>query len=164
MNESNITTKPRAPNINRSSVHEEMVKRLTSEKPHGKDCTLFPTIRELLCFAALLGYSQERRIPLDPKEGVEDVSYQQFERNDSDVLIFLIAIAESKNTDILRDGQEHKCAEIFEEYANGGLQIIRECLQSGGGENPDHDIYHMLSEHGYLASNNDSSDTPTIEF
>jgi hypothetical protein len=44
----------RAPNINRSRVHEEMVQRLSTQKLPNSERTLFPTIRELLCFAALL--------------------------------------------------------------------------------------------------------------
>ena len=71
----------RAPNINRSRIHEDMVQRLAMQKLPGTDRTLFPTIRELLCFAALLGYSENRRLPLDKDKGVEDVSYQQFERS-----------------------------------------------------------------------------------
>jgi len=141
-----------------------MVQRLTSEKPHGKDCTLFPTIRELLCFAALLGYSQNRRMPLDKGKGVEDVSYQQFERVGADDLIFLIALSDSKDPEILRDGQEDKCAEIFEEYTNGGLQIIYESLQQFGGEYPDRDILSMLIEQGYLPDNQEESDPSGIEF
>ena len=76
----------RAPNINRSRIHEEMVQRLAMQKLPDTDRTLFPTIRELLCFAALLGYSEKRRIPLDRDKGVEDISYQQFERGDAEDL------------------------------------------------------------------------------
>ncbi|MGO8485128.1 hypothetical protein AB9F39_39290, partial [Rhizobium leguminosarum] len=67
---------PRAPNINRSRVHGEMLQRLVTKLP-GLSRSIFPTIRELLCFAELLGYSEKRRTPLDRGEGVEDVSYQQ---------------------------------------------------------------------------------------
>ncbi len=154
----------RAPNINRSHVYEDMVQRLTSEKPHGKDYTLFPTIRELLCFAALLGYSQSRRLPLKKEKGVEDVSYQQFEHVGADDLIFLIALSESKDPEILREGQEGKCAEIFEEYANGGLKIIFESLQQFGGEYPDRDILNMLIEQGYISGTHEESDLSGIKF
>ena len=37
----------------------------------GSDRKLFPTIRELLCFAALLGFSEQRRVPLDRAAGVD---------------------------------------------------------------------------------------------
>jgi dnd system-associated protein 4 len=154
----------RAPNINRSRVHEEMVQRLAVEKLPGSDRTLFPTIRELLCFVALLGYSESRRISLDKEKGVEDVSYQQFERGDAEDLIYLIALADSKDPEILKDGEESRCAEIFEEYANGGLQILGEALRRGGGEYPDRDILELLKEHGYLSADEEEPDISGISF
>ncbi|MER8464534.1 DNA phosphorothioation-associated protein 4 [Mesorhizobium sp. M1396] len=153
----------RAPNINRSRVHEEMVQRLVS-KLAGMPRALFPTIRELLCFAALLGYSEKRRTPLDKNDGVEDVSYQQFERGDAEDLIWLIALAEMKDTEILKDGEEGRCAEIFEEYANGGLFILREVLQRSGGEYPDRAIVDALHEMKYLTGDDTEPDLSSLKF
>lgn len=154
----------RAPNINRSRIHEEMVQRLAMEKLPGAERTLFPTIRELLCFAALLGYSESRRIPLDRDKGVEDISYQQFERGDAEDLIYLIALAETKDPEILKDGEESRCAEIFEEYANGGLQILREAMLRGGAEYPDRDILELLKERAYLGIEEKEPDLSGIKF
>lgn len=154
----------RAPNINRSRTHEDMIQRLAVLKLPGTERQLFPTIRELLCFAALLGYSEKRRLPLDKENGVEDVSYQQFERGDAEDLIYLIALAETKDPEILKDGEESRCAEIFEEYANGGLQIIREAMLRGGGEYPDRDILELLNERGYLNLEDDVPDVSRVTF
>ncbi|WP_417729242.1 DNA phosphorothioation-associated protein 4 [Roseovarius sp.] len=154
----------RAPNINRSRAHEDMVQRLAMQKLPGSERTLFPTIRELLCFAALLGYSENRRLPLDKEKGVEDVSYQQFERGDSEDLIYLIALADTKDPEILKDGEESRCAEIFEEYANGGLQIMHEAMLRGGGEYPDRDILELLKEQGYLSADEEEPDVAGISF
>jgi len=154
----------RSPNINRSRVHENMVQRLAMEKLPGADRTLFPTIRELLCFAALLGYSENRRLPLDRDKGVEDISYQQFERGNAEDLVYLIALAATKDPEILKDGEESRCAEIFEEYANGGLQIIQESMLRGGGEYPDRDILEFLKEQKYLNIEDDEPDISGINF
>jgi len=132
-------TSGRSPNINRSRIHEEMVQRLAMQKLPGAERTLFPTIRELLCFAALLGYSEWRRVPLDAEAGVEDVSYQQFERGDAE-------------------------AEIFEAYANGGLHILREKMQRSGGEFPDRDILELLRENHYLNGEDEDPDISGITF
>ena len=119
----------RAPNINRSKLHEDLVQRLSMVNIPGSDRKLFPTIRELLCFAALLGFSEQRRVPLDRSAGVEDISYQQFERDSAaEDLLWTIAVAETQDTEVLRDGEEARCATIFEEYANGGFEIITEWL------------------------------------
>lgn len=154
----------RAPNINRSRNHEDMVQRLAMLKFPGADRTLFPTIRELLCFAALLGYSEGRRLPLDPSAGTEDVSYQQFERGDAEDLIYLVALAETKDPEILKDGEESRCAEIFEEYANGGLQILRDAMLRSGGEYPDRDILELLLKKGYLTVEDTEPDVSGISF
>ncbi|MYA48225.1 MAG: DNA phosphorothioation-associated protein 4 [Candidatus Dadabacteria bacterium] len=154
----------RAPNINRSRIHEDLVQKLAVQKLNGAQRSLFPTIRELLCFAAILGYSENRRIPLDKDEGVEDISYQQFERGDAEDLVYLIALAEEKDPEILRDGNEGSCAEIFEEYANGGLQVIQEALVRGGGEYPDRDIMEMLKEKGFLEGDSSELDVSEINF
>jgi dnd system-associated protein 4 len=154
----------RAANINRSRLHEDMVQRLAVVKLPGADRTLFPTIRELLCFAALLGYSEGRKVPLDKDAGVEDVSYQQFERGDAEDLIYLIALAETKNPDVLKDGAESECAAIFEEYANGGLEILRDVMLRSGGEYPDRDIVELLQTSGYLNVDDAEPDASGVSF
>jgi dnd system-associated protein 4 len=154
----------RAPNINRSRIFEDLVQRLAGQPLPGFDRRLFPTIRELLCFAALLGYSEGRRIPLDKNAGVEDISYQQFERGDAENLIFLIALAETKNVEILREGNEGECAMIFEEYANGGLAIIKDSLLRSGGEYPDRALKSLLRERGYLLEAQPDPDLGAIAF
>jgi len=154
----------RAPNINRSRVYEDTVQRLAMIKLPNAERALFPTIRELLCFAALLGYSEERRAPLDRTDGVEDVSYQQFERGDTEDLIYLIALAETKDPEVLKNGYESRCAEIFEEYANGGLQILHDTLLKSGGEYPDRDILELLLKSGYLNVDDTEPDVSGVSF
>ena len=154
----------RSSNINRSRNHEDMIQRLAMLKLPDAERTLFPTIRELLCFAALLGYSEGRRLPLDPSAGTEDVSYQQFERGDAEDLIYLIALAETKDPAVLREGEEGRCAEIFEEYANGGLQILHDAMLQSGGEYPDRDILELLLKSGYLNVDDTEPDVSGISF
>lgn len=151
-------------NINRSRQYEEIVQLLAAQKLPGSERSLFPTIRELLCFAALLGYSEKRRVPLDRSKGVEDVSYQQFERGDSEDLIYLIALADTHDPEILKDGEEGRCAEIFEEYANGGLGIIKDAVLRSGGEDPNRAILELLRSKGYLEDSQTEADLTSISF
>jgi dnd system-associated protein 4 len=131
----------------------------------GADRKLFPTIRELLCFAALLGFSEQRRVPLDRSQGVEDISYQQFEREPAaEDLVYTIALAETLDTGILREGEESRCAEIFEEYANGGLAIIKDSLLRSGGEYVDRALMALLRERGYLSNLENEPDLGAISF
>lgn len=159
-----MTMAARAPNINRSRVYEDIVQKLAAAPLPGSDRRLFPTIRELLCFAALLGFSEQRRLPLDRSQGVEDISYQQFERGDAENLIFLIALAETSDADVLREGEESRCAEIFEEYANGGLAIIKDQLLRAGGEYPDRALMSLLAERRYLVPARAEPDLAAVDF
>ncbi|MBY0303650.1 MAG: DNA phosphorothioation-associated protein 4 [Sphingomonas sp.] len=155
----------RAPNINRSKLHEDLVQRLSMQNIPGSDRKLFPTIRELLCFAALLGFSEERRVPLDRSAGVEDISYQQFERDPAaEDLLWTIAVAETQDTEVLREGEEARCAEIFEEYANGGLALIKDFLLRNGGEYPDRALMALLKERKYLQLSHAEPDLAAIKF
>jgi dnd system-associated protein 4 len=151
-------------NINRSKQYEDIVQLLATQKLPGSDRSLFPTIRELLCFAALLGYSEKRRVPLDRSKGVEDVSYQQFERGDAEDLIYLLALADTRDPEILKDGEEGRCAEIFEEYANGGLGIIKDALLRSGGEDPNRAILELLRSKGYIEDGQSGADLSSISF
>lgn len=156
---------PSLPNIMRSRVYEDVVQKLGSLPLPDSERRLFPTIREVLCFAALLGFSEQRRLPLDRSRGVEDVSYQQFERDqNAEFLVFLIALAEDGDADVLREGREQDCANVFEEYANGGLAIIKDHLLRAGGEYPDRALMGLLRERGYLVPAQAEPDLAKISF
>jgi dnd system-associated protein 4 len=154
----------RAPNINRSRVYEDIVQRLAAQSLPGTDRRLFPTIRELLCFAAVLGYSEGRRVPIDRSLGVEDVSYQQFERGEAENLIYLIALADVRDVNVIREDNEEECARIFEEYVNGGLGLVKDYLLRDGGEYPDRALMRLLHERGYLKAGQGEPDTGAISF
>ncbi|OYY66580.1 DNA phosphorothioation-associated protein 4 [Sphingomonas sp. 28-62-11] len=159
------TRLPSLPNIFRSRVYEDVVQKLASLPLPDSERRLFPTIREVLCFAALLGFSEERRVPLDRSQGVEDISYQQFEREpDAEFLVYLIALAAGDGPDMLREGREAECAAIFEEYANGGLAIIKDHLLRAGGEYPDRALMGLLRERGYLVPAQAEPDLGAISF
>lgn len=154
----------RTPNINRSRLYEDIVQRLAAQSLPGTDRRLFPTIRELLCFAAVLGYSEGRKVPLDKSQGVEDVSYQQFDRVGDDNLIYLIALADSQDVNVIREDNEDECARIFEEYVNGGLGLIKDYLLRDGGEYPDRALTRLLHERGFLKAVQSEPDTGAISF
>ena len=108
--------------VKRSKTFDQMVETLSKSNQGGSK--LFTTIRELMCFAAMLGFAEGKRVPLSNNFGTEDISYQQFEFNNSNDFIYLIAVAEAGNTDVLKSDSDFDLVEVFEEYANGGLEII----------------------------------------
>lgn len=106
--------------VKRSKVFEG-----TLQKLGGKDATMFPTLREALTFCAMLGYKERRRLPLDSSAGTEDIAGAQYQINDAVDALFALALAEAKTSDILRPDREKDCVQIYEEYANGGLDLIQ---------------------------------------
>lgn len=106
--------------VKRSKLFEQ-----TLQKLGGKDATLFPTLREALTFCAILGYRERRRVPLDQNAGTEDIAGAQYQINEAVDMVFALALAESKTSDVLRPDRERDCVQIYEEYANGGLELVQ---------------------------------------
>lgn len=106
--------------VKRSKAYEA-----TLQKLGGKDATLFTTLREALTFCAVLGYKERRKVPLDPNAGTEDIAGAQYQLNEAVDTVFALALADSKTSDILRPEREKECVQIYEEYANGGLELIQ---------------------------------------
>lgn len=97
----------------------------TLQKLGGKDSTMFPTLREALTFCAVLGYKERRRIPLDPNAGSEDIAGAQYQTNEAVDMVFALALADAKTSDVLRPDRERDCVLTYEEFANGGLELVQ---------------------------------------
>jgi dnd system-associated protein 4 len=106
--------------VKRSKIFEPTLQELG-----GKTYSMFPTLREALTFCAVLGYKERRRLPLDSNAGTEDIAGAQYQINEAVDMIFALALAESKTSDVLRPDREKDCVQIYEEYANGGLELIQ---------------------------------------
>ncbi|CAL9570864.1 DNA phosphorothioation-associated protein 4 [Streptomyces sp. SID6013] len=111
----------------RPGAHEELISALAS-----KDGP-FNAMVDVLMFAAVLGRSKGKRESFD-KAG-EPIRLALIEgRQYGDVLIDMIAVAEEPNDPkILADERQPDRVEIFEEYANGGLNYIQGEINASGG-------------------------------
>ena len=135
----------KAVSINRSLQFEQIVQKIAGEKAaiyteSGKK--LFPTIREFLTFCALLGYRHGNKKPIDKSLGTEDIPGVIYEDTEALEFIWLIGISETADVNLLRDGNERECANIFETYANGGLELISNKLTGS----PEEGWYSLLFE------------------
>lgn len=104
--------------VRRPKDKEELLTTLVEEGP-------FTTFREVLVFAAALGVASERRAPFD--QSSEPIPWEVF-GNTAAPTMDMIAAVTSDEMDILADDRIDERLTIFEEYANGGLEIIRERL------------------------------------
>jgi dnd system-associated protein 4 len=94
----------------------------------------FQTYADAIAFAAAMGAKHKRRIPVKEISKTEPapISLEIFISRGYDRLIKLLAISETNDRNILSI-YDYKAEEervlIFEEYANGGLEILRHELR-----------------------------------
>ena len=137
-------------NIRRSSRHNATVDTLAEAKHREGGQSIFPTLRDLLCFSAVLGYQVERKSALtDPVPFVDGRIFEN--EPQSPELMFLIGLAETKDVDCLREENEDDLVSLFEMYADGGLDVLAEWLKDTPSDpSGDRAILEALKRHGYL--------------
>lgn len=88
---------------------------------------------DIIAFAAAVGVRRSKRVPLLDFSKAEPapIPREQFINNGYDMIINLIAVCETKQPSILAYKQEFNDERqiIFEEYANGGLEILQDELR-----------------------------------
>ena len=109
----------------------DLVQALTA----SKDTTgPFQTYADVVVFAAALGIQGKKRVPLGiiSKKEPAPISLEIFVSRGYDLVLKLIAIAETKDAKIISPSDaiaQDQRIRIFEEYANGGLEILRDELR-----------------------------------
>lgn len=120
--------------VNRIKVAKDKAE-LVQKLVNGKGTTSpFQTYADLILFAAALGAKSKKRVPLKEISKTEPapISLEIFVSRGYDWVIKLLAIAETEDPKILSPYDpeaEEQRALIFEEYANGGLEKLREELR-----------------------------------
>ncbi|MBD2001818.1 MULTISPECIES: DNA phosphorothioation-associated protein 4 [Cyanophyceae] len=94
----------------------------------------FQTYVEVIAFAAALGAKHKKRVPLgEPsKKELSPIPQEHFISIGHDIVIKLLAVNETEDIKILsskNEEHEDKRTHIFEEYANGGLEILQNELR-----------------------------------
>jgi dnd system-associated protein 4 len=125
----------------------ELVKSLLT----SKDTTgLFQTYVEVMVFAAALGVRYKKRVPLGEttKREPSPIPQENFASLGYELIIKLLAITETNDIEIIasrEDVYEDKRTQIFEEYANGGLEILEQELR-GAVDYSERILLFLLSE------------------
>lgn len=138
--------------VKRSRIYED-----TLQKIGGKGGTLFPTLREALTFCAILGYKERRKVPLSSSAGTEDIAGAQYHNNEAVDALFALALADQGSSDILRPDREKECIEIYEQYANGGLQLVQSWLETYANLDVEQAIWNGLKTIGVKAPDDDDA-------
>lgn len=84
---------------------------------------------DILTFAAALGFSRGRKKEIgEPAKSPDPIRQTVFQNYGYDTVINLLAVADPDSGDLHvlanNDEMEDRRAEIFEAYANGGLEVI----------------------------------------
>ena len=109
----------------------ELVKSLTSADGGTGP---FQTFADVIVFAAALGVKYKKRVPLGEisKREPAPIRLEYFATMGHDTLIKLLGITETQDIIILSPHEEEYEKQrngIFEEYANGGLEILQNQLR-----------------------------------
>lgn len=109
----------------------ELVKSLIASADNNSP---FQTYADTILFAAVLGAKQDRRVALGEisKKEPGPISSEIFIARGYDPVMKLIAIAATENINVIspdRSDVEQQRIQIFEEYANGGLEILEQELR-----------------------------------
>ncbi|MBD6617451.1 DNA phosphorothioation-associated protein 4 [Komarekiella sp. 'clone 1'] len=127
----------------------EFVKSLVASK---ETTGPFQTYVEVMAFAAALGVKYKKRIPLGEttKREPSPIPQENFASLGYDLIIKLLGINETKDINILSSREEQdedKRTQIFEEYANGGLEILQNELR-GSVDYSERLLLVLISERG----------------
>src|SRR4051794_28770081 len=106
--------------VRRPKDKEALLSQLVDEGP-------FATYREALIFAAALGVADGRRAAFD--QSSEPIPWEVFAVTATPAMDMIAAVT-TDEIDVLADDRIDDRLTIFEEYANGGLDVIRERLAS----------------------------------
>lgn len=90
----------------------------------------FQTYADVIVFASALGAKYKKRVPLAEicKREPSPIRLEYFATMGHDIVIKLLGITETEDIKILsltEEDYEAKRNQIFEEYANGGLEILQ---------------------------------------
>ena len=92
----------------------------------------FQTYVDVMVFAAALGAKRKKRVSLvEFARDLDPIRRDYFDNNRCELVINLLAISETQAQNILADDEksDEQRIKIFEEYANGGLEILQDELR-----------------------------------
>jgi dnd system-associated protein 4 len=118
--------------VSRDKKYSQLAERLVDKETRFCGQKIFPSYRELMVFAAMVGFHYDKKRPVNDK-GFE-IKQETFENNKADTYVYLCALQDQKSADIFREKNDNECWKVFESYANSGLEIIDNWLIDSPGD------------------------------
>ncbi len=111
-----------AARVRRPADFDEMLNEL-------RDGGVFPTFKDALVFAAGLGFRRGNRQPF--KKSSEPIDLDVFRGDFDRTIMSILAIEEADDPKMIAPSNETARILCFEEYANGGLEIMKREIWDG---------------------------------
>lgn len=129
----------------------DLIKALTA------DDSPFSEMRDVVFFAAVVGYREKRRVPLSGKgEAIRwDVMKNRYATEE--LTDMLAVMQDPEDREMLSAARHDDRIAILEEYANGGLEFLRERIHEAGAV-PLQTVFVQLVQE-YLGGDNNSGST-----
>ncbi len=116
----------------RDKQYTQLADRLVEKETGYCGQKIFPSYRELMVFAAMVGFHNGKTSDVNEKSF--EIPQRIFENNNSDAYVYLCALQDQKSGEIFREENDNKCWKIFESYANYGLEVISNWLLDSPGD------------------------------
>lgn len=116
--------------IHRAKDKQEIIEALTSDS-----LGVFKEIWRLQLFAAHVGLAHGKRVPLSAVDSGKGIDQSTFGNCSAwPGILYLIAVTEANSADPLSSTQAAEDFRVgaFEEYSNGGLEMLRDHFNSRG--------------------------------
>ncbi len=115
--------------VKRSKRFAPLIERYVHEQHPVSGVSLFNTIKDLMMFAALLGFKKGKKKSLnDYDDGFDLIAPAEWMNDNNLAVFFALALADSKDTSILKAENEDEMIQIFEEYANFGFSEMEKWM------------------------------------
>lgn len=95
---------------------------------------VFTHIRDLMVFAATIGYCHDQYSAIQPGADTISITMHVYSNNRTDNYIYLLSLLKAGDTSILKNNSLPDAIKIFEGYCNGGLQLIQDWLDDNHGD------------------------------
>ena len=113
-------------NVLRNRKYESLVNMLCVNTSHEYGKPVFDFIKDLMVFAAMLGYKYQKMEEVEPNS--IQITLGTYATDEKDGYIYLLSLITNRNVECLRDENLHSTVKIFEKYCNGGLSIIQDWI------------------------------------
>jgi dnd system-associated protein 4 len=114
-------------NVNRDRKHESLVEKLTQGEH-----VIFTHNKDLMVFAAMVGYSAKKTRPVGPNK--IQITLGTYANTQQDTYIYLLALLETKDATCLKGDNLNDAVKVFEGYCNAGLDIIQSWIDENPGD------------------------------